>query len=178
MYNFHKFVKMRLFQLYRQKSLNDDRKTLNSRGYCQTRIDRDTNIRMDVSICITSDDMVKSEEVKPYETLDRIEHIGECFRFFYSFRNLLSLIQFPFVILFRSNDNIDAIPHCHFVGLHLVTGFTSEFAWQMFYIVFILPISLFYHGNSKLLFEWSDALGSVCRLFIPMQFSMVECNSI
>lgn len=57
--------------------------TLNSRGYCQTRIDQDTKIHMDVSICITALNMslvkpvVKTANPNPYETLDRIEHIGE-----------------------------------------------------------------------------------------------------
>lgn len=66
-----------IFQLVREKKLNHDRITLNSRGYCQTRIDQDTKIHMDVSICIVPNDIVATNVSNPYEILDRMEHIGE-----------------------------------------------------------------------------------------------------
>lgn len=147
---------------------------LNSRGYCRTRIDLDTKIHMDVAICITSDDMIKSNVTNPYESLDRIEHIG--MNFGIGFFPVDSNPFFSFLLY--SNDSIDAIPDCHINRLYLFANFTSKFTRQMLHLLFNLPDSLFRCGNFKLLHEFHVAFGSNCRLSISLQFSMVECDSL
>lgn len=79
---------------------------------------------------------------------------------------------------FFSNDHFDAIPDCHPIHLHLVAKFASKFAWKMLHMLFNLSISLFRCRNMQLLYKWSEAFGCDCRLFISMQFSMVECDGL
>lgn len=75
--NKQKYYKVNLFifQIKRQK-FSHENKTLNTRGYCRTRIDQNTKIHFDVSICITIDEPTEISTANLYASLDRIEHIG------------------------------------------------------------------------------------------------------